>query len=209
MSGVSLSPSGPAVNPNALAEILSSDESVVARIGRFENAKADAERALADLNLGMEARAAYDDAAAKQEQTSAALERANQEADAARQALAEAENVVTRAEAVAAKTKANADAYAAQAIATADAQVVESLEIGLLPARLEKPDELVRVGLNLADGVPLRDLICALLFLEIEPFVMGVGKVRCENSPEGFIVLRADDRDEAGDHANSPTVACA
>lgn len=58
--------SAPSVNPNVLMELFGSAESVQTRVQQYQKAKTDAEAALAALKLGKDAKAAYDDAAAKQ-----------------------------------------------------------------------------------------------------------------------------------------------
>lgn len=104
MSGVSLGPSQPVTQTNvlleilgssdsaraftaasiaALIEILGTSESVQVRIDAYQRAKAEADAALIDLNLGRAAKAAYDDATAKSADAQALLEKARSDAAAA------------------------------------------------------------------------------------------------------------------------------
>jgi len=73
-------------------------------------------------------------------------------------------------------------------------QIVQRAQCGYCPWRVQIPRELCRVHLNASnttfiaavDFFPLRKLI--------EPFIVGVGNVRAEDTPEGFVIISSDDR---------------
>jgi len=60
-------------------------------------------------------------------------------------------------------------------------------------ARAQKPGELVRVHFNLPNGTPGAAAIRALLRMEREPFIVGVGQVRVEDAPEGIVIAGRDE----------------
>lgn len=69
MGGVSIDPPAQpqmSVNPHVLMELFGGNETIQARVKQYQQSKADAEKALADLGVGKDARAALDDAIAKQ-----------------------------------------------------------------------------------------------------------------------------------------------
>lgn len=103
--GVSYTPPQPTINTGALMEIMGSSESVAARIAAFEKAKLDSERALANLNLGQEARAALDAANDVRAALDAKLAEANAVADEAIRAMGDAN---FRAQAIIAQAEAQA-----------------------------------------------------------------------------------------------------
>lgn len=80
----------PSVNYAALAEILGSSATVAERIQAYKDAKTQADQALAQLKIGQDAKAAYDDANAKQAEAAAVLEKAKADADAGLARLSEA-----------------------------------------------------------------------------------------------------------------------
>lgn len=69
---------------------------------------------------------------------------------------------------------------------------VESVEVVSGPARVTELGELVRLYPDKHDDISLFSVICLLLAREIEPFVIGVGKVVARQSEEGGIVLLRD-----------------
>ena len=62
------------------------------------------------------------------------------------------------------------------------------------PLRLTVPGELVRIDFDLFGIVPGQHDLTHLLVLEIEPFVIGVGEARVENTREGVVIRGADSR---------------
>lgn len=102
----------PNVNANVLMEILGANESVAGRIAAYQKAKADAEEALANLRIGQDAKAAYEDANAKHAEAQAALDRASEAADAALKMLADA---TTKARTMVEVARLDADRIVAEA----------------------------------------------------------------------------------------------
>jgi hypothetical protein len=76
----------------------------------------------------------------------------------------------------------------------------ESVQISGCASRVAVPGELVRLHLDLADDIPLAAQVRCLLRCEIEPFIIGVGDVIVQDTPEGIIVLRRDSRVCAAQH---------
>jgi hypothetical protein len=66
------------------------------------------------------------------------------------------------------------------------------------------PGELVRVNLNMPTGMSLTSDVQLLLNLEIEPFIVGVGKVKVDNTPNGIVVRRVDARKDNNRHIEAP-----
>jgi hypothetical protein len=54
----------------------------------------------------------------------------------------------------------------------------ERISVGRCPCRAAESDELVKLNLNLDPGFAAPDRFIALLAMELEPFVIGVGQVR-------------------------------
>jgi hypothetical protein len=52
--------------------------------------------------------------------------------------------------------------------------------------------ELVRIDYNFNGGATIQDDLAHLLTREIEPFIVGVGKVRMEDAPKQSVIIRAD-----------------
>lgn len=67
----------------------------------------------------------------------------------------------------------------------------EGLIIAATIARVNELGELVRVHFDNFDDVGLAVFRQALR-MELEPFVVGVGQVRVDDSPDGIVILRRD-----------------
>jgi hypothetical protein len=74
-----------------------------------------------------------------------------------------------------------------------DGEIPQGREICRMPMRREKPGELVRVDLNLQSGAELTGVVREFLRMELEPFIIGVGKVRADDAPEGLVIVTAED----------------
>ena len=74
-----------------------------------------------------------------------------------------------------------------------DTEVGKRLEVCCLPVRRKIPNELTRVHLNL-DGAEARaSVFKAALRKELEPFIIGVGKVTCWEVAEGIVIIGSND----------------
>lgn len=72
-------------------------------------------------------------------------------------------------------------------------QSVEHLPFGLHPERRAVSNEIVRAHFALSDSEAGRfQEMRILLKAECEPFIIGVGNVRLENAPKGFVILAVD-----------------
>jgi hypothetical protein len=71
-------------------------------------------------------------------------------------------------------------------------EIVQTLKVASGMRRVTMPGELVRIDLNLSGNIPAPLDIRRPLRLEILPFIIGVGYVRMEDTPEGFVLLRMD-----------------
>lgn len=60
--------------------------------------------------------------------------------------------------------------------------------------------EFARVNLHGFDDHPCADSFRGLIRAAVEPYVIGAGEVRLEDTPEGFIVLPADKSPKDGCH---------
>ena len=74
-----------------------------------------------------------------------------------------------------------------------DGEVLQAFKCASAPSHLTEPDELHRVDLNINDGFARALELRSLVQMELEPFIIGVGKVRVDKSPEGIVVSRAND----------------
>jgi hypothetical protein len=68
------------------------------------------------------------------------------------------------------------------------------IQCGSMPCRRQILGELARIHINTPDGSAIRAPFLLPLRKEIEPFIIGVGKVRTEDTPEGIVVIKCDDR---------------
>jgi hypothetical protein len=66
--------------------------------------------------------------------------------------------------------------------------------------RRHVPNELVRIDFNFFGDVTAHNRVVFILEREITPFIIGVGEVVTHKTPEGFIVVLADDGDKRVDH---------
>ena len=71
--------------------------------------------------------------------------------------------------------------------------IVEPFEISSVLARPCVRGELTRIDLNLPDNSSTLSVLQDLLAMELEPFIIGRGKVTVQKSPEGLIVIAVDD----------------
>jgi hypothetical protein len=74
-------------------------------------------------------------------------------------------------------------------------EIKQSFCVASHPMRRTEPLELVKVHLNADRVLAAPHPLAVLLRDELEPFIIGVGKVRADFTPEGIVVLSADDRD--------------
>jgi hypothetical protein len=81
-----------------------------------------------------------------------------------------------------------------------DREVPEKLVIGRCFARRTKPNELVRVDLDFPIGFPSASEVRELLKMEIAPFIIGVGTVRVEDTPEGIVIAGIDEQQQIFGH---------
>jgi hypothetical protein len=72
-------------------------------------------------------------------------------------------------------------------------EVFKGIKACSCPVRAKKPNELVRVDINLNDFGENTLMLRQLLSMELQPFIIGVGQIATEDTPEGFVVLRCDD----------------
>jgi hypothetical protein len=90
------------------------------------------------------------------------------------------------------------------AVGLLDSEISQPIMVALVPARVAIPGELVRVDLNIPTGMPETLEVQFLLHLEIEPFIVGVGKVVVDDAPNGIIVRRVDAWENDGCHIKAP-----
>jgi|ERR1035437_157959 hypothetical protein len=67
------------------------------------------------------------------------------------------------------------------------------IQCGSMPCRVQVPGELARVYINTPDRSAIAAPFLLPLRKEIEPFIIGVGNVRTEDTPEGIVVIRNND----------------
>lgn len=84
-----------------------------------------------------------------------------------------------------------------------EGEVSKPVDSAIVPMRREPDDELVRVDLHSFDQAAASFDVRAALIGEIEPFIIGVGKVRAENTAEGFKVFLCDNGESRDGHINS------
>jgi hypothetical protein len=85
-----------------------------------------------------------------------------------------------------------------------DGQVGHSPAVGAMRVRPAEVAELVRLDFHLDNLVASHCETVSLLRLELEPFIIGVGKVRVRDSTEGIVVALADDRQAKDWHVVDP-----
>ena len=79
------------------------------------------------------------------------------------------------------------------------------VHIGSAPTKRNDPSELVRVYVDVPDAI--HGVLCNSLRAEIEPFIMGVGKVMTHKFQEGFIIALGERQsclDDPGAYLLSP-----
>lgn len=67
------------------------------------------------------------------------------------------------------------------------------IQCGSMPCRRQVPGEVARIHFNTPDKSVIAAPILLPLRKEIEPFIIGVGDVRTEDTPEGIVVIKIDD----------------
>jgi hypothetical protein len=71
-------------------------------------------------------------------------------------------------------------------------EVHQPFQVVGLPVAPAIPGELVRVNINFSGEEPAALMFKAALIYEIEPFIVGVGKVCCFCTSDGIVVLQQD-----------------
>lgn len=82
-----------------------------------------------------------------------------------------------------------------------EGEVAKPVESALIPVRREPCGELARIDFDPApgDAAAAHQLVDAVI-REVGPFIVGVGEVVAEETPEGFVVFLADGREVSGGH---------
>ena len=154
--GVSISdkpPFGGGINLNVLIDILGANETVQARITAFEKAKNEADEAFARLQIGKDAKKAFEDANAKYADLQEQLERATKVADETVQAAqVKAETIMQDTEAQRAKAMAEI-ASAKKAFEDSSAVAKDQLQA----AKSELKDKIAEVTAREAAAAAARD----------------------------------------------------
>jgi hypothetical protein len=85
---------------------------------------------------------------------------------------------------------------------------IETLHCGLGIRRAAIPGELVRIDFNIVElsMFPFKDLLVSSARLTIDPFFVGIGNVVLQETPEGFVVILADNRHIEDRHGEGPVV---
>ncbi len=73
-----------------------------------------------------------------------------------------------------------------------DGEIEKRFPARSYPTRAAVPNELVRIDLDFVDVESDLSSLKFLLRMEIEPFIIGVGEVRTEETAKGVKVLRRD-----------------
>ena len=68
-----------------------------------------------------------------------------------------------------------------------DCKIPQRNDICYSPERSKIVSKLVRIDLNLTEGMHEAQMIRNLLRMELEPFIVGVGQVTAEDTPEGTL----------------------
>jgi hypothetical protein len=71
----------------------------------------------------------------------------------------------------------------------------EGFEIGLCPCQATEPLELVKIHFDREKGFSLPKEFIALVREVLGPFIVGVGEVRADRTPEGIVLVRTNDGD--------------
>lgn len=83
-------------------------------------------------------------------------------------------------------------------------KIVEHLKFGAHFEPITKPNELVRMDFNLDNFESGAALFRDLVIMEVTPFVIGVGELLAEKTPEGFIILLKENSAIKDRHSNPP-----
>lgn len=81
---------------------------------------------------------------------------------------------------------------------------LEKVDVIACPCLPGVPDEIIRATINKNDFPATPLPVCSLLILEIEPFIIGVGRVVVDETVEGIVVRLGDPREIQGSHFNLP-----
>jgi hypothetical protein len=79
-------------------------------------------------------------------------------------------------------------------------ETTERVEVATCPCIPAIPGELVRADIDKDYFAAFRFPICDLLRSELEPFIIGVGRITVNETNEGLVVLRADAGQISGSH---------
>jgi hypothetical protein len=71
-------------------------------------------------------------------------------------------------------------------------EVHEPFQVATVPVPCVIPGELCRVYLNFSGDEVAALMLKASLIYELEPFIIGVGKICCYPTPDGIVILRRD-----------------
>lgn len=75
----------------------------------------------------------------------------------------------------------------------AASKLQQAVPIGSYPTRSTEPNELVQIDLDVFDGIADRSTLACQLRMELEPFIIGVGKIRAIDTCKELIILAADE----------------
>jgi hypothetical protein len=118
------------------------------------------------------------------------------------EALASQVASITRAAAYSATPESTSSVVCAPGLL--DGEILQPIMVSVMGIPIAVPGELVRVNLNMPTGMSLTSDVQLLLNLEIEPFIVGVGKVKVDNTPNGIVVRRVDARKDNNRHIEAP-----
>jgi hypothetical protein len=75
-----------------------------------------------------------------------------------------------------------------------DGEIKQGFHVRSYPVRAVA-DELVTIDTDFLDGVTDPDALNLLLRNELEPFIIGIGKIRISETEKGLVVFADDERD--------------
>jgi hypothetical protein len=90
-----------------------------------------------------------------------------------------------------------------------DCAVSQGYQVCICPSRVKEVGELVRIDWDFLGSATGLDELTNLVCLEIAPFIIGVGDVTADKSPEVGIVIRRDQRKNFNVHDVSSTAESA
>jgi len=80
----------------------------------------------------------------------------------------------------------------------AKGELEQAVPIGNYPTRSAEANELVRINLNLLDHIADPATVKFLLRMELEPFIIGVGKIRAVETSEGLVIFASKEGERIG-----------